>query len=118
MINIENILNKLKVELEAGLPFMEGRTKGDILEGVQYTVINFGTLHGDDGEYVVFITKEDDTKFFFGGQVITEKLVKISNLLKIEELNAVLENGNIKVTFESKKSNKGRIYLDASIKFE
>lgn len=62
------------------LPFMEGRDKGDTKEllGQVSTITDYGFIPNDAGEpYVVFITKERGNKFFFGGSVLTARMIEL-----------------------------------------
>lgn len=117
MSNVQDILKKVKAELSAGLPFMEGREKGSLICGHEFTITEFGFLKDNETErdYVAFLLKEDSEHFFFGGGVVTEKLQTIKNILSEDELKALLEEG-IKVTFETKKSkDKNRDYTDMEL---
>lgn len=117
MSNVSEILKKVKAELSAGLPFMEGRENGTIVCGYEFTITEFGFLTDNENErpYVSFLVKEDDEHFFFGGSVITEKLQTIKNLLTEEELTELLNEG-LKVTFVKKKSkDKNREYTDMEL---
>ena len=44
MSNITEILKKVKAELSAGLPFMEGREKGNIVYDIPLTIEDFDFL--------------------------------------------------------------------------
>lgn len=113
MTNIANLIGKIKNELTVGLPFMEGRTKGSLPTEMNLTLNNYGFLKGDDGEYIVMTFKEDDTNFFFGGSVVTEKMKKIDKIVgdaKVELLQSGME-----VKFVSKTSDKKRVYIDLEI---
>ena len=62
------------------LPFLEGRDKGDTKEllGQISTITDYGFIPNDAGEpYVVFITKERANKFFFGGSVLTARMIEL-----------------------------------------
>lgn len=64
-------------EFEVSLPFMDGREKGNTEElmGQVSTIVDYGFLPNDDGElYAVFVVRERSNKFYFGGQVMTERL--------------------------------------------
>lgn len=64
------------------LPFMEGRDKGETkdLLGQISTITEYGFIPNDAGEaYVVFITKERANKFFFGGSVLTARMLDLEN---------------------------------------
>lgn len=94
-----------------GIPFMKGRTKGEISEilGQPVTIRDFDFLDGQDGEYVVFIVDEVKDTFFFGGSVLTSNL----KLLNSEEVNEVKESGLPVMLYESKSKKTGRKYVAA-----
>lgn len=94
-----------------GIPFMKGRTKGEISEilGQPVTIRDFDFLDGQDGEYVVFIVDEVKDTFFFGGSVLTSNL----KLLNSEEVNEVKESGLPVMLYEAKSKKTGRKYVAA-----
>lgn len=117
MSSIADILKKVKAELSAGLPFMEGREKGSLVNDVEFTITEFGFLtdNENDRPYVCFLLREDTEHFFFGGGVVTEKLHSIKELLSEDELKTLLAEG-LKVKFTSKKSkDKNRDYTDMEL---
>ena len=61
---------------QQGIPFMEGAEKADIRELVDKPVhiVDFGFIKGDNGDFAVFITKENDGVFYFAPNVISENL--------------------------------------------
>ena len=66
----ENMMKSLRERAKEfsslGLPFMEGREKGetDELLGQESTICDYGFLPNDNGEaYAVFIVKERSNKF-------------------------------------------------------
>lgn len=104
---LSNVLEKARGILVNGIEFMEGREKGELELNKEYVIVDFDFLSSADGEYVVFIDRNDDKNFYFGGQVITQKLKEIKELLTERELAELLDNG-IPVKFEEKKSQKSR----------
>lgn len=104
---LTNVLEKAKKVLCNGLDFMEGREKQDIELGKHYFINEFGFLSSSDGEYVVFTSKDDSENFYFGGQVLTQKLKELEELLEDREMNELKEHG-IEVVFSEKKSEKNR----------
>lgn len=90
-----------------GIEFMQGRTKGELIEilDVVVTITDYEFLDGTDGEYAVFIIKEDNDKFYFGGSVLTRDLKEFTE----EEKNEVKEKG-LPVKFSNKKSKNKRNY--------
>lgn len=117
MSRISEILKKVKTELSAGLPFMEGREKGSIVADYELTINEFDFLVDTDSQepYVCFLVAEDTEHFFFGGGVVTEKLKRIKELLNDEELQELKLEG-LKVRFVKKKSkDKNREYMDLEL---
>lgn len=117
MSRISEILKKVKTELSAGLPFMEGREKGSIVADYELTINEFDFLVDTDSQepYVCFLVAEDNEHFFFGGGVVTEKLKRIKELLNDEELQELKSEG-LKVRFVKKKSkDKNREYMDLEL---
>ena len=80
--------NYFKNLKQKGIPFMEGREKGDIrdLLDKEIHIADFGFIRGDNGEYSVFITKEDDKNFYCAGMAVTETLRIIKEDGKRHEL--------------------------------
>ena len=67
-------------EMDARLPFMDDRDKGSIEEliGQVCTLTDYGFLPDDDGElYVAFITRERSKRFYFGGTVMTARMMEL-----------------------------------------
>lgn len=67
-------------EFDARLPFMDGRNKGmtEELLGQISTINEYGFLPNEAGElYVVFTVKERSTVFYFGGSVLTERMIQL-----------------------------------------
>ena len=95
----------------AGFPFMEGREKED-LKSIYDKVINineFGFMKDPDNnkEYLVFLIKEDDKVFFFGGQVLTDNFKEFEKEGYADEIRS---NG-IPALLSAKTSKKsGRSY--------
>lgn len=58
-----------------GIPFMDGREKGNVkeLNDKIVVVVDYGFIRGSDGQFVVFIIKGDETQFYFGATVMSEK---------------------------------------------
>lgn len=96
-----------------GIPFMKGRTKGEVAEllGNPVTIKDFDFLDGQDGKYVVFIVEEVKDSFFFGGSVLTKDL----ELLSEEEKEDVKKNGLPVLMYEAKSKKSGRKYT--AVKF-
>lgn len=116
MLNINEIIAKAKEVTLTGLPFMEGREKGDLNDLINTTVVikDYGYMedvdkNGEVKEYASFIIEENDKEFFFGGQVLTDNLKKLDEVLTDKELEQLLENG-IPVVLGKKKSKNKREY--------
>lgn len=107
--SVNQILANLKSSISAeGIPFMEGRTPSKLEHGEVVTIIDYAFIKGEDGEYSVFITKEDEEHFYFGGMVFNQLFRELDGY-STEEIETVLKQG-IEVTTELKKSKKGREY--------
>lgn len=104
---LSNVLEKAKSVLCNGVEFMEGREKADLEMNKEYTIIDFDFLSSTDGEYIVFIAKEDDNNFYFGGQVLTQKMKELEEVLSARELDELKYHG-IPVKFEERKSERSR----------
>lgn len=73
-------LKQRAMEFDQQLPLMEGREKGntDELLGQVCTLIDYGFLPNENGEqYVAFIVAERSGKFYFGGSVLTARMVEL-----------------------------------------
>ena len=108
MANLKKSLREKALEMQQQLPIMQGKEKGESedLIGTIVSIDDFDFLNGENGEYAVFTIREDDSHFFFGGKVLSEKLKTFqtegyTDLIKIEGLPMVLS---------TKKSSKGRSY--------
>lgn len=106
----------IKKEFQAGLPFMDGREKGSLATDVEVNISDFGFLiEQETGEkYVAFNLKEDNEHFYFGGNVITEKMNTIENLLNEEQIEELKKEG-LKVKFVKKESKNKRDYMDMEV---
>jgi len=97
-------------EFSVRLPFMDGRDKGELtkLHGMVSTICDYGFLRDDkkNQDYVVFITKERAKEFFFGGQVLTDQLMKLDEEGYRDE---IMEDG-LPVLLGEKKSKNGMNY--------
>lgn len=104
MNNLKQFAKSLSLQLE----LMDGREKGDFDEiiGEVLTITDFGFMKDDGKEYVAFITKEYDDKFYFGGMVLTEQLKEIE---KGGFLESVRKDG-LPVLFGSKLGKNKRMY--------
>lgn len=98
----------LKLNSLGGIPFMEGRTKGELPEGTICTMDDYGFAKNENGdEYAVLSFAEYPQTFFFGGSVVTEKLKVLDMDLDETEKQQLREEG-VPVTFVKKKNKKGK----------
>ncbi|MGL6104815.1 hypothetical protein [Romboutsia sp.] len=107
----KELFNKIKEISNSGLEIMKGRDKGDIQEILNdtLTVTNYEFGKGEQGDYVVFIIKDNDTEFFFGSSVVTENFLALDNLLNEEEKIEIFNTG-ISMSIHQKKSKNNRNY--------
>lgn len=114
MIN-QNIIAQIRGITASGLPFMEGLDKGETSELLGHTVnvIEYGYMNGDDGEYVVFLIKENEEQFFFGSTVVTSAFKQLDATIQPEVLKEILELGlPIKLSERQSKSKRKYIKVD------
>lgn len=98
-------------EFSVRLPFMDGREKGDQkeLHGSVNTICDYGFLNDDKGvAYVVFIVKERAGKFYFGGEVLTDRLAQ----LEAEGYREEILTDGLPILMTEKKSKNGRGYTN------
>jgi hypothetical protein len=105
-MNKLDLIKKTKEITASGLPFMEGKEKTELDEGLLYVVKEYGYLESEDGEFVVVA---DDTTFAFGGSVITENFKKLDEQLTESERTELLKDG-IEMLIKKKKSKNKRDY--------
>lgn len=115
MSNKENMMKSLRERAKEfsalGLPFMEGREKGetDELIGQETTICDYGFLPNENGEaYSVFIVKERSSKFYFGGEVLTDRLTQLE---KEGYHDAIVAEG-LPILMTKKKSKNNRYYTN------
>lgn len=93
-------------EFDARLPFMDGREKGETAEllGTVNTINEYGFLNDENGEpYAVFTVAERSSRFYFGGEVITDRLLT----LEAEGYHEAINAEGLPVLMTQKKSKKG-----------
>lgn len=109
-MKLENLAAKIQnLNSEGGIPFMEGRKKGELPLKVLSTLNNFDFLHGEDGEYAVLSLEEYPDFFFFGGSVVTQKLKDLEDILTdagIDDLST--QDSGVPVIFNKKKNKSGK----------
>ena len=99
-------------ELGGGLPFMNGRNKGDFkhLLGLRTAIIDYGFMtessDGQSREYVAFIVEGFEKEFFFGGTVLTDQM----RILDGEGFGDEIRENGLPVLFGEKRSKNGRTY--------
>lgn len=114
MSNMKMSLKDRAKKFEVSLPFMDGREKGDNadLAGQITNIIDYGFLPNENGEhYVVFIVKERSKKFYFGGQVLTERIRELDDEGYGDEIRAE----GLPMVMTKTKSKSGRYY--SAVKF-
>lgn len=111
MSDMRKTLRDRAKEFSVQLPFMDGREKGDSKElvGMVYTIADYGFLKGDDNrEYVVFVTKENSKKFYFGGTVLTDQMQQ----LEAEGYHEDIVAEGLPMLLTEKKSKNNRSYVN------
>ena len=90
-----------------GIPFMDGKTKGNIkdLVGDTIHIDDFGFIHRTDGEYAVIHVAEHPDFFYFGGLALTDMLAQVDADGMREEL---AQQG---IVLTMKRSKNGRGYM-------
>lgn len=98
-------------EFDVRLPFMEGRNKGETQEllGQDSTIVDYGFLPNEAGEaYAVFIVKERSDKFYFGGTVITDRLMQLDQ----EGYHDAIVAEGLPIRMSEKKSKNNRNFIN------
>lgn len=113
MLEMKKSLKNRAKEIGGGVPFMNGREKGDFkqLLGVPVVIVDFGFISetdnkGEKREYAVFIVNNVENMFFFGGTVLTDQLRVLDN----EGYGDEIREEGLPVLFGEKKSKNGRTY--------
>ncbi len=111
MKNLKSLKERAKA-FDVQLPFMEGRDKGETSEllGQVSTIADYGFIPNDAGEpYVVFIVKERAGKFYFGGSVLTARMLD----LETEGYHDAIVAEGLPVLLTEEKSRKSnRMYTN------
>lgn len=91
-----------------GIPFMDGRTKGNIssLIGEVLHIEDFGFIAQEGSTYPVIAFKEHPTDFYFGGAVLNDILSQVDRDGMREELKE--QSIILKLT----TSKRGRTYMN------
>lgn len=91
-----------------GVPFMEGRYKGEKSEilGKPLHIADFGFINGNDGNFAVMLFAEIPDKFYFGNSIVTEMLEAVERDNQRQALKEV------QITFNERKAKEsGRTYI-------
>nr|DAG34265.1 MAG TPA: hypothetical protein [Bacteriophage sp.] len=90
-----------------GIPFMDGRTKGNIssLVGEVLHIADFGFINQEDSTYPVIAFVEHPTEFYFGGAVLSDILIQVDRDGMREELKLQ------PITLKMVQSKRGRTYM-------
>lgn len=108
--NMKSLRDRAR-EFDVRLPFMDGRDKGDTKEllGQDSTIVEYGFLPNEAGEtYAVFIVKERSDKFYFGGTVITDRLLKLEQ----EGYHEAIVAEGLPIRMSEKKSRNNRNFIN------
>ena len=96
-------------EMQAQLPIMQDRNKGETedLIGTIVTLDNYEFMNkGKEDEYVVFTVKEEPNEFFFGGQVMNDRMREFEDE---GYRDSILDEG-LPLVLSTKKSKSNRNY--------
>jgi len=101
---INNYFSKFE---NKGIPFMDGRTKGNIssLVGEVLHVEDFGFIAQEGSTYPVIAFKEHPTAFYFGGAVLNDILSQVDRDGMRDEL---VEQP---IVLKMMTSKRGRTYM-------
>lgn len=106
-----SLADKMKDFKGKSIEFMENREAGKMsdLIDTEKTIIDFDIINSrkQKKSFAVFIIKEDDKKYYFGGQVLTDFLLSLNN----EEAEELRKDG-VKVYFTKVKSENGFNYTN------
>lgn len=93
------------------LVFMEFCEKSKVDEFLNKPchILGYGICEGKDGTYSIIRTDLDDSKFFFGGTVVTDKLQRVDK----DEMHNEIKKETVK--FTRVESKNGRSYVDMEI---
>lgn len=112
--NMMKSLRDRAKEFDARLPFMEGRDKGDTAElmGQISTMDEYGFLPNEAGEmYVVFTVRERSNRFYFGGSVLTSRMIELDQ----EGYRDAIQSEGLPLLLTQTKSKKsGRSYVNVT----
>lgn len=90
-----------------GIPFMEGREKGDKQEMLDRMLHfqGFGFIEGKNGQFAVMAFQEIPNKFFFGNSIVTDMLKEVQK----DEMEKELYKQTI--VFNERVSKDGNKYV-------
>ena len=94
-----------------GIPFMEDKTKFDVPQGEDLTIIDYGFIKGEDAPYAVLLFAEYPENFAFGNSIISDDIAEMekdfgSKAKVLDALKAV----KVKFTKVPSKKNPKREY--------
>ena len=111
-MNMMKSLRDRAKEFDARLPLMEGREKGETekIMGQVSTLNDYGFLPNEAGEmYVVFTILERPNQFFFGGSVLTARMVELDQ----DGYGEAIRTEGLPILLTQTKSRKsGRSYVN------
>lgn len=105
-MDLKKFTNQLKNKLE----ILEGKEKGDKREILNQvvTICDYGFINNKDGQYAVFIVKEND-KFYNASSLLSDYLKAIDE--EEEGHKEVVEKG-LPIKLTEKVSSNNRKYID------
>lgn len=90
-----------------GIPFMDGRTKGNIssLVGEVLHIVDLGFINQEGSTYPVIAFAEHPSEFYFGGAVLNDILSQVDHDGMREELKSQ------PIVLKMAQSKRGRTYM-------
>jgi len=109
---LQNITNKLSMVHEMA----EGKEKGELkslLNGEVVTITEFDFVQmsndGVETDVAIFVTKEHENNYFYGGSVVTETLKKLEKVLNVDaEATKEFKSNGLPASFTSVESQNDK----------
>ena len=95
-----------------GCALMTGREKAETITDEIVTLTDIDIIKSEKGDFAVYLVKEENGKYFNGGQAITELGKEI---VSDEELMTDLHTNGLKVRFSKTKTRSGRDFTSVEV---